>query len=588
MPGFFVTGNLYRPKGPGGPFPAVLCAHGHWKDARFIIRADAEMKKELESGGERLAESGRSMFQSIGVQLARMGIVAFVYDMLGNSDSQQISAEIAHGFKKQRPEMNTRENWGLFSPQAETHAQSIMGLQTWNSIRALDFLTSLPDVDGKRLACTGASGGGTQTMILAAVDPRLAVECPAVMVSTAMQGGCTCENASLLRVGTGNIEFAALFAPKPLGMTAANDWTKEMETKGFPELKQHYAMMGAPENVALWAHINFPHNYNIVTREHIYAWFNEHFHLGLDSDRLKEREFSLLQKSDLTVWDDAHPAPPGGDDFERKLLRWWHDDAQSHLKKFENVARPAWRALIGWPGYRASKFEHWREITCAGQGKNYRALIYTTRAEDGGFDLPQITVDPEKSFSGLTVLWLDERGKAGLFTASDELRPEVARLLDAGVRIVGIDLIGQGEFLADGTAITQTRRTHAFTSRKSSPAAPSSRSMAPARSPRLRSRSSRKPMPRRSTRLRFASATCSIFSPRISFPRLRSMAICPAPSRWPRRARFISSAKVRCRRSWQRHTGWFPRASPWPPPARPFPRRSIGFFPQSHIDDAGP
>src|SRR5207237_6455317 len=99
-----------------------------------------------------------------------------------------------------------------------------------------------PKVEPQRLACTGASGGGTQTMILAALDPRLAAAFPAVMVSTAMQGGCTCENASLLRVGTGNVEFAALFAPKPMGMTAADDWTKEMETKGFPDLTKHWAM----------------------------------------------------------------------------------------------------------------------------------------------------------------------------------------------------------------------------------------------------------------------------------------------------------------------------------------------------------
>lgn len=460
MPGFFVTGNLYRPKGKTGPFPAVLCAHGHWKDARFIIRSDAEMKKEIESGAERLAEGGRSMFQSIGVQLARMGCVAFVYDMLGNCDSQQISSDIAHGFKKQRPEMNTRENWGLFSPQAEAHAQSIMGLQTWNSMRALDFVTSLPEVDAKRLACTGASGGGTQTMILAAVDPRLAVSCPAVMVSTAMQGGCTCENASLLRVGTGNIEFAALFAPKPQGMTAANDWTKEMETKGFPELRQHYAMLGAPQNVALWAHTNFPHNYNLVTREHIYAWFNEHFHLGLAGEQLREHEYPLLQPGDLTVWNEAHPAPAGGDDFERKLLRWWKDDAQAQVAKAdaEKVLRPAWRALIGWSKPTEATAANRREVQFASGGRTFRGTIATQHATNGAFDTPEISIEPEKP-SGRSVLWLDERGKAGLFAESGELRPEVVRLLDAGVRVVGIDLIGQGEYLADGKPITQTRRT---------------------------------------------------------------------------------------------------------------------------------
>ena len=91
-----------------------------------------------------------------------------------------------------------------------------MGLQTWNSIRALDFLLGLPDVDPSAIGVTGASGGGTQTFILGAVDDRPAVAFPAVMVSTAMQGGCVCENCSYLRVGTGNIELAGLFAPKPL------------------------------------------------------------------------------------------------------------------------------------------------------------------------------------------------------------------------------------------------------------------------------------------------------------------------------------------------------------------------------------
>jgi hypothetical protein len=62
-------------------------------------------------------------------------------------------------------------------------------------------------------------------------------------------------------------------------------------------------------------------------------------------------------------------------------------------------------------------------------------------------------------YKGRTVLWLDERGKAGLFDQTGELRPEVVRLLDAGARVVGIDLIGQGEFLSDGKPITQTRRT---------------------------------------------------------------------------------------------------------------------------------
>jgi dienelactone hydrolase len=461
MPGFFVTGSLFRPR-TEGKHPVVLCPHGHWVNARFIVRNDADMKKELDSGGERSLESGRSMFQSLGIQLARMGMVAFVYDMLGNSDSLQFTRELTHGFAKQRPEMNTTENWGLFSPQAETHVESVAGLQTWNSIRSIDFLTSLPDVDSSRIGCTGASGGGTQTLLLSVVDPRVTVECPAVMPSTAMQGGCTCENASLLRVNTGNIELVATFAPKPLGMTAANDWTKELETKGFPELQRHYALMGAPQNVAVWAHLNFGHNYNIVSREHIYGWFNEHFHLGLSGDRLKEQDHPVLPQEKLTVWDAQHPQPPGGEDFERKLLRWWADDAETQLKKspenFEKVAAPAWKALIGWTGdHGDARFDHTRELSVSGQGKTYRAIIDTVRSEKAGFELPTITIDPA-TYNGRGALWLDEHGKAGLFTAAGELRPEVCRLLEAGWRVKGVDLFEQGEFLKDGQAITQTRR----------------------------------------------------------------------------------------------------------------------------------
>src|SRR5207244_6154256 len=145
---------------------------------------------------------------------------------------QQIA--VAHSYGQPRPALEGRENWGLYSPQAELRLQNIMGLQTYNSIRALDWLCELADVDPARIGVTGASGGGTQTFMLCAVDPRPAAAFPAVMVSTAMQGGCTCENASFVRLGTGNIEIAGLFAPKALGMTAANDWTHEMPSKGFP------------------------------------------------------------------------------------------------------------------------------------------------------------------------------------------------------------------------------------------------------------------------------------------------------------------------------------------------------------------
>jgi len=228
MPGHYVSGNLYRPTAKSeGKRPAILNPHGHWANGRLCEIPDAQAKKDVESGGEGTLESAKYHLQAKCAQLARLGYVTFHYDMVGYADSKAI------------PHTN-----GFRDAEAELRLQSFMGLQTWNSIRALDFLLSLPDVDPARIGVTGASGGGTQTFILCAVYDRPAAAFPAVMVSTAMQGGCVCENCSYLRVGTGNIELAGLFAPKPLAMSAANDWTIEIEKKGLPELRQLYALLG--------------------------------------------------------------------------------------------------------------------------------------------------------------------------------------------------------------------------------------------------------------------------------------------------------------------------------------------------------
>ncbi|HRE99640.1 MAG TPA: acetylxylan esterase [Pirellulaceae bacterium] len=297
LPGMFVTGSLYLPTGKPGPFPAVLSPHGHWADGRFYDAGADEAQRQIAAGAEEFVENARSPLQARCVHLARMGCVVFHYDMIGYADSQQISFDVAHRFAEQRPHLGSAEAWGLFSPRAESLLQSVMGLQTYHSLRALDFIERLPEVDPSRLAITGASGGGTQTFILSAIDDRLAASFPAVMVSTAMQGGCTCENCSLLRIGTGNVEFAALFAPKPLGLTAADDWTREMATKGFPELQRLYAMYGHPENVELTNRLEFGHNYNAVGRKAMYSLF--HRALGTDPP-VAETEIDRLTTEQMT------------------------------------------------------------------------------------------------------------------------------------------------------------------------------------------------------------------------------------------------------------------------------------------------
>ncbi len=310
FPGHFVSGNLYHPKGRTGKLPGVLCPYGHWNNGRFSEASVKEIRNQVVQGAERFEDGGRFPLQARCMQLARMGCIAFQYDMEGYADSGQISQDVAHHLTKRRPEMDTPEHWGLFSVQAELHLQNVMGIQTFNSIRALDWLLSLPDVDPERIAVTGESGGGTQTFLLSAIDPRVKVAVPAVMVSTAMQGGCTCENCCYLRVGTGNIELASLIAPRPLCCLAADDWTHEIMTKGLPELKKVYGLYGVEDEVMAKALLQFPHNYNYVSREVMYQWINRHFKLGME-EPVVEEDFKPLTIAEMSVWDKDHPAPAG-------------------------------------------------------------------------------------------------------------------------------------------------------------------------------------------------------------------------------------------------------------------------------------
>jgi len=452
-PGFFVTGSLWKPTVIKGKVPGVMFAHGHWQDARLALAEDDVVRREIASGGERFERGGKSIFQSLCIQLARMGCIVWQWDMLSDSDSVQFSREIVHKFAKQRPEANTTENWGLYSPQAESHLQSIMGLQTWNAIRGLDFLLSLPEVDPERTAITGASGGGTQTMLLAAIDDRIKLSFPCVMVSTSMQGGCTCENASLLRINTGNVEFAGLFAPKPQGMNTANDWTKEMATKGFPDLQKLYETHGKKDNVMLLRGEHFPHNYNAVTRSAFYTFVNKHFKLGLPSPVI-ERDFEPLTREQLTVWDDKHPAPKAADpEFERKILKWFSEDSDKQLRAAEpHILRQGIETIIGRVYEKAGDVE-WTLEDKQDRG-DHLEMTGTLTNKTYNEELKVTWLYP-KQWNGRAVIWLDDGGQSGL------QNDDVKKLLASGTTVLGVDLLLQGGELVKQTAVVKNPREFA-------------------------------------------------------------------------------------------------------------------------------
>jgi hypothetical protein len=282
LPGYYLCGNLYRPRGRTGKFPGVLAPHGHWDYGRLEHQPLISVPLRC-------------------INLAKQGYVAFSYDMVGYNDTIQTP----HDFGSPREQL-----WG-FGP---------LGLQLWNSIRALDFLESLADVDPQRLAVTGESGGGTQTFLLAAVDDRVKYDAPVNMISTIMQGGGQCENAPGLRFDTFNVEIGAMMAPRPMLMVAATgDWTKNTPREEYPAVRSIYELYGHADNLET-VQIDAPHNYNQASREAMYGFFGKRI-LGEPKDVQEARGVHVEKLQDMLVW-QGRALPKNALTYEQLVEQW--------------------------------------------------------------------------------------------------------------------------------------------------------------------------------------------------------------------------------------------------------------------------
>ena len=286
FPGFYITGNLYRPIDNRKKHPAILSAHGHWKTPGNYGRYRAGMQKRCAA-------------------FARMGAIVFAYDMVGYGESTQV-----------------------------THKMPIaLLLQTWNSKRILDYLISRDDVDADNIGMTGASGGATQTFMLTALDDRIKAAAPVVQISAHFFGGCVCESGMPVHKGkdfqTNNVEIAALCAPRPmLVVSDGGDWTRNTPRVEFPYIQKVYEVYDAANRVSNVHLVLERHGYGFSKRKAVYGFFKQYIglrdFLPYDGDGYSEDFVTILPEDSLKVFDKNTPMPKDalqGNDAVIKYLK---------------------------------------------------------------------------------------------------------------------------------------------------------------------------------------------------------------------------------------------------------------------------
>ncbi len=401
MPHYYLGGNLYRPMKPG-KHPGVLIMHGHWDYGR-------------------LENQPLNSTPTEGVNLAKQGYVAFAIDMVGYNDTMQTPHEFG-------------------GPRADLWSFSPLGLQLWNSTRALDFLLSLEDVDSSRIGVTGASGGATQTLMLAGIDDRIQASAPVNMVSAYMQGGARCENAPGLRLGTSNLEIAALMAPKPmLLVSSTGDWTNHVPDEEFPAIRRVYALYDKAANVENF-HQDAPHNYNRKAREAVYRFFARYLLEDPKYSEYTEQGAPIEKLQDMLVLMNR-PLPAGALGYEG-LFTEWQEMARAQFEASDiSSLRADFQQSIGvaWPSDVLHEEQAGGTLVLgrAGAGDRIPARLLS------GAGTPMLVVDPngmKASATSKVVAKLQREGRAVLLIDAFQTGGAVATRDRSATHFLGFNL----------------------------------------------------------------------------------------------------------------------------------------------------
>lgn len=415
-PGFPVTANLYRPKASAdGKRAAVLCPIGHYLTA-----------------GKAVEEN-----QVLCIKLAKLGFVVLTYDAIGHGE-RMVSGNIHH------------EAGYALLPLGQT----VAGWMVWDSMRALDYLLSLPEVDPERIGITGNSGGGLNTLFTSALDLRIRAAAVAGYVfqfnDWIKYGGphCTCTYLPSLYRAMEWFEIAGLIAPRPVLMLQGERddiFPISGARRAGRNTQALYAMLGHGGLARFDGIPTEPHAYSLPFRERMYGWMLCHLRGEGNGEPVAEGDVQPLAEDDPRLICDP----------ERKIV----SQAPSVVALARRLAAQAVAALPpeGSATVRESARQLVNRLAAPPDPEAHNLLpesLEITKLAGGLLEKVYFMSEVGQYIPGL--LWLpatqatrhkaaiivDDRGKRAVVESG-----LVEPLLGKGFAVLAVDLRGRGETL---------------------------------------------------------------------------------------------------------------------------------------------
>jgi cephalosporin-C deacetylase-like acetyl esterase len=411
-----VTANLYRPKVlTPGKHPAIVCPLGHYLD-----------------GGKANLE-----YQFLAIKLAKLGFFVLIYDAIGHGE------RLIPG--------NTHHEAGFaLLPLGQT----IAGWMVWESMRAIDFLLTLPEVDATRIGVTGNSGGGLNTLFTAALDERVRAAAIAGYVFHFNHwikyagSHCTCCYLPGLYHAMEWFEIASLTAPRALLMLQGERddiFAIAGARKAGRETETVYSLLGYKGSARFDEIPSQHHAYSQPFRERMYGWMLLHLTGHGDGQPISEGSIQPLPESDERLLCDKSKTLMSGVPSVVELARRQAQQAISDLSSADlpklRQAAQRFIAQLTQPPDPEPHYLMPLSFEKAANAKGVPEKIFFL-SEDG------------QHVPGL--LWLPSRRQAPystLIIVNDEGKTTVAEsgmaepLLERGFAVLSVDLRGRGETL---------------------------------------------------------------------------------------------------------------------------------------------